>query len=164
MPFQISSAPELVTFDIYTKRDSAPSKDWAYTKSNITPSGLAPLTRPGGVSVASSFTVTVSLNRAQSWVLKAHLNDTKLLDHKRLHHMIACCVGLKFYNEAIALVKPKLAALQTELTRAQAEADVLFKAMTRKYDADTGSNTIASQQAAWATRIRGWYASKKLTL
>jgi hypothetical protein len=50
---------------------------WAFTKSDIIPSGLAPLTKSGSVSVARSFTVTASLNHAHSCVVKAHVGDTK---------------------------------------------------------------------------------------
>ena len=116
-----------------------------------------------GSAAPVSFTVTVSLNRAQSWVLKAHTSDTKLLEHERLHHMIAACVGLKLYNQIIALVKPSVSALQAELTRANNDAAKLHKTITTKYDADTDHGTVSAQQAAWASRIRGWYASKTLT-
>src|SRR6185436_3475842 len=119
-----------------------------------------PLTKPGGgVAVAPSFTITVSVNRAQSWVLKSHATDTKLLGHERVHYLIAVCVGQKLYSEIMAVSKTNIGAVQTELTRLRSEAAKLHSAIDAKYDEDTDHGATVFIQPAWASKVRGWYTS-----
>jgi hypothetical protein len=56
-----------------------------------------------------------------------------------------------------------VATLQAEMNRLHAAAQQRVDAISDKYDADTKHGHNASQQAAWAARIQGWYTSKKLT-
>jgi hypothetical protein len=86
--------PELLTLKHYSGVSKAPdgSDAWAATATLMQPSGLS--TRPvkGGVGVAT-VNIAVSLNASASWILTSHAEDAQLVEHERLHYMLAICIA-----------------------------------------------------------------------
>ena len=115
-----------------------------------------------GIGV-KSVTVRVSFVARDSWVLKEHTSNAYLLEHERLHYIIAICVGRRFYDDLLALTKPTRGELQSAVNELIAKTSRLAQTIGDKYDVETDSSGNTTQQAIWAQRIRGWYSSKKLT-
>lgn len=113
-------------------------------------------TRQSGSEVAiSNATVTVSLVPAQTWVV-AGTKTAALLDHERLHYVIATLVGRELDRELASLTGPDAASAL------QAARDLVVEKTDRAleiggaYDDDTNHGADVGQQRLWQNRVHGW--------
>jgi hypothetical protein len=94
MTFRTSPAPELLTFkNWYTPVDVALDGSGfpSGTYSELQPSRIRTTSAGGTVEVAS-FDLTVAVIARRSWISNSQASSA-LLEHERMHFMIAICVG-----------------------------------------------------------------------
>jgi len=165
MAFLTSPDPQLLTFKMFKVVANDPDGDdeyWAGTACAIEPSRFVTKSGSNGIGV-KSVTVKVSFVTRDSWVLKEHTSNAYLLEHERLHYIIAICVGRKFYDDLLAITKPTSGELQSALNEMLAATSSLLETIGHRYDVETRGSRDKNQQAIWAQRVRGWYTSKRLT-
>lgn len=82
-----------------------------------------------------------------------------LLEHERLHFLIAVCVGRDLHEDAFSASAGSSAALASALTALLTDAQKRTQCISDQYDLETKNGTLAMQQAAWATRVRRWHST-----
>ncbi|HXU62359.1 MAG TPA: DUF922 domain-containing protein [Polyangia bacterium] len=103
----------------------------------------------------SQAAVTVSLVSAQTWVV-AGTKTAALLDHERLHYVIATLVGRELDRELASLTGPNTATvLQAADDLVAAKTDRAL-AIGSAYDDDTNHGEDVGQQRLWQGRVHGW--------
>jgi hypothetical protein len=110
----------------------------------------------GGVGVTTVY-IAVSLNVSSSWVLTSHAEDAQLLEHERLHYMLAICVARKLHDEILKATRQTSDALQRELNNFRSTAARRVQQLSDQYDKESKNGRLVDQQAIWAMRIRGWF-------
>jgi predicted secreted Zn-dependent protease len=99
--------------------------------------------------------VTVSLVAAETWVVTG-TRTAALLDHERLHYVIATLVGRELERELTALKGADVpAALQAADNLVRAKSD-RAQAIGRAYDDDTNHGQDVGQQRLWQGRVHTW--------
>src|SRR5690349_10225382 len=95
MTFIKRPAPELLTFKNWYTSVTAALDGSGYpsgTYSDFQPSKKIALESEGGKLKVKSFDLTMTVLKERSWVINAKATPA-LLEHERLHFMIAICVG-----------------------------------------------------------------------
>ena len=103
MSFSKNPDPSVLSFSLYSKVETSPDGTplSAATRIDVRPSRFALRTEQGKKSV-SSVDVEMKFLPKGSWVLKSKVSDAKLLEHERLHYMLACAFGRRFHDGADA--------------------------------------------------------------
>lgn len=158
MAVTVNPIPDLPTLKHYTRVPKAPdgSDAWAATATLMQPSGLSTKPVKGGVGVAT-VNIAVSLNASSSGVLTSHEEDAQLLEHERLHYMLAVCVARKLHDDILKATRETSAALQAELNNLRSTAARRVQQLSDQYDKESKNGRLADRQAIWAMRIRGWF-------
>jgi hypothetical protein len=81
-----------------------------------------------------------------------------LLEHERLHFLIAVCVGRDLHEDAFTASASSSGALSSALSALLADAQRRTQRISDRYDLDTRNGANAMQQAVWAMRIRRWFS------
>jgi hypothetical protein len=160
MTFRTNPAPELLTFrDWFTRLDVAPDGSGfpSGTYSEFQPSGIRTRSAGGVVEVAS-FDLTVAVVRRRSWIVPGHATAA-LLEHERLHFIIAICVGRDLHEDASNSSADSSGALTAALRALVVEAQSRTQHLSDDYDRETSNGTVARQQAIWSTRVKRWYST-----
>jgi hypothetical protein len=116
--------------------------------------------RDGSNYRVASLTVTVAIHSPGTWVVRGK-QSTALLDHERLHWMMAIIVGYEMERAILALREPTVARLNQQVRakftwyRGTREPD-----LQRKYDNDTNHGSKSAAQARWRTNVNRWYANR----
>src|SRR5687768_5383950 len=103
MAFRTNPAPELLTLkNWYTTVDAALDGSGfpSGTYSEFQPSGIRTKAAQGTVSVAN-FDLTVAVVKRRSWIILSQATPA-LLEHERLHFLIAVCVGRDLHEDAFS--------------------------------------------------------------
>lgn len=103
MAFRQSPAPELLTFrNWYTVVDRAPDGSGfpSGTYSEFQTSGIRTRAAKGTVEIAN-FDLTVAVVKRRSWIVMSQATPA-LLEHERLHFLIAVCVGRDLHEDAFS--------------------------------------------------------------
>jgi hypothetical protein len=159
MTFRTSPAPALLTFrDWFTTVDVAPDGSGfpSGTYSEFQPSGIRTRAARGTVEVAS-FDLTVAVIKRRSWIIPSHASAA-LLEHERLHFLLAICVGRNLHEDASHWSAGSTAALSAALSQLAREAQQRVQQLSDDYDRETSNGTVAAQQAIWSTRVNRWYS------
>jgi uncharacterized protein DUF922 len=160
MAFRTNPAPELLTFEQwFTPVESAPDGSGlpSATYSEMQPSNIRTRPASGGVEVAN-IDLTVTVVRRRSWIVMARATRA-LLEHERIHYLIAICVGRNLHEDAFNTSASSTSALQTTLSALRTEAAQSVQQLSDRYDRDTNHGAITSQQTVWAARVNRWYTT-----
>lgn len=160
MAFRTNPAPELLTFkNWYTAVDAALDGSGfpSGTYSEFQPSAIRTKADKGTVSVAN-FDLTVTVNKRRSWIIPSRATSA-LLEHERLHFLIAICVGRDLHEDAHSASAGSSDGLRAALAALLTEAQVRVQAISDQYDLETKNGTLSMQQAAWETRVRRWHST-----
>ena len=160
MALRTNPAPELLTFkNWFTPVDAALDGSGfpSGTYSEFQPSNIRTKAEKGTVSVAS-IDLTVAVNRKRSWIILSQASNA-LLEHERLHFLIAVCVGRDLHEDAHGASGGSSDALRGSLTGLLGEAQRRVQSISDQYDLETKNGTLSMQQAAWATRVQRWYST-----
>lgn len=108
----------------------------------------------------ASLTVTVSIHAPGTWVV-AGRQSTSLLDHERLHWMMAIIVGYELERAVLALRSPSVTLLTQQVrstfTRYRERRE---PGLQRQYDNDTNHGATASAQDRWRSNVTSWYSNR----
>lgn len=160
MAFRTNPAPELLTFENwYTPVDAALDGSGfpSGTYSEFQPSNIRTKAGKGTVEVAG-FDLTVTVVKRRSWIILSQATSA-LLEHERLHYLIAICVGRDLHEDASSSGAGSSDALRGVLGALLTEAQRRVQSISDQYDLETKNGTLAMQQAAWATRVRRWHST-----
>lgn len=160
MAFRKSPAPELLTFrNWYTVVDLAPDGSGfpSGTYSEFQTSGIRTRAAKGTVEIAN-FDLTVAVVKRRSWIVMSQATPA-LLEHERLHFLIAVCVGRDLHEDAFSTSAASSAAVGSALRSLLTDAQKRAQRISDDYDLETKNGTLAMQQAAWSTRVRRWYST-----
>lgn len=103
--------------------------------------------------------VTVSLVATDTWVV-AGTKTAALLNHERLHYVIATLVGRELDRELAELTgTDSVAVLQAADDLVGAKTDRAL-AIGEAYDDDTDHGADVGQQRLWQGRVHGWEVDK----
>ena len=102
--------------------------------------------------------LTVTVVRRLSWIVMARATRA-LLEHERIHYLIAICVGRNLHEDAFSTSASSTSALQTTLNSLRTEAAQSVQQLSDRYDRDTNHGAITSQQTVWAARVNRWYTT-----
>jgi hypothetical protein len=160
MALRTNPAPELLTFkNWYTAVDVALDGSGfpSGTYSEFQPSGIRTKAAQGTVSVAH-FDLTVAVVKRRSWIILSQATPA-LLEHERIHFLIAVCVGRDLHEDAFSASADSSAALGGALQGLLSDAQKRTQRISDQYDLETKNGTLAMQQAAWLTRVRRWHST-----
>ena len=105
---------------------------------------------------ASKFSVTLSMNKANSWVVTDKKTST-LLNHEQGHYNLTALSARDFLNDALALSAKTDAELQAAYDALKASSQAELSKMNKMYDDDPncGSNhgLDTNKQSQWDLRI-----------
>jgi hypothetical protein len=163
MTVKLNPPPELLTFQAYPKVDKSPEPPMdARTEHGIGYSILKFIRK--GNEVRVSLLVTVAFVKERSWVLRSMQKEARLLQHERLHLMLAACGGYKMNAAALAATYADEGAARDGLNELLASTLTEVDAIAARYDDDTahGERAKEAQQALWKARIEAWYRNKTL--
>ncbi|HTV23843.1 MAG TPA: hypothetical protein VMG12_34370 [Polyangiaceae bacterium] len=160
MAFRTNPAPELLTFNNwFTPVDAALDGSGfpSGTYSEFQPSNIRTKADKGTVSVAG-IDLTVTVVKRRSWIILSQATAA-LLEHERLHYIIAICVGRDLHEDASSTSAGSSDALRGNLMGLLGEAQRRVQSISDQYDLQTKNGTLPMQQAAWATKVRRWYST-----
>jgi len=107
---------------------------------------------------ATSINAVVRMMPADCWVI-AGQKTTQLLQHERLHYVMATLVGREMERELAEVTGADGAAVQRAANQSIADNNARALEMGAAYDDDTEHGADAHEQAVWATRVQGWERS-----
>jgi len=159
MALRTNPAPELLTFkNWYTPVDAALDGSGfpSGTYSEFQPSNIRTKADKGTVAIAN-FDLMVTVVKRRSWIILSQATAA-LLEHERLHYLIAICVGRDLHEDASSASAGSSGELTSSLTALLGEAQRRTQTISDQYDLETKNGTLAMQQAAWVTRVRRWHS------
>ena len=116
--------------------------------------------RDGNQYRVDRVTITVSIHCPGTWV-KQGRQSTSLLDHERLHWMMAIIVGYELERAVLALRASTPALLNQQVrTKFTWHRGTREPSLQRRYDNETSHGTNAAAQTRWRSNIQNWYANR----
>ena len=165
MPSRLNGLKKTLTWDDFSGTAPADDPLNAQTDANFSTTGLKVKNlSAGGVTIDDTVTVTVTLNKSNSWVKPGAKTDT-LLNHEQGHYDIAALMARDFFIDLMQLKSQTFTSsglLQAELTRIQN----LYKPQTisDKYDdtfeTDHGRNS--TNQSLWDGFFRSAFTTPRV--
>jgi hypothetical protein len=105
-----------------------------------------------------SFDLTVAVIRSRSWIVNSQATPA-LLEHERVHFLIAICVGRDLHKDASSVSAASVDALTKALMGLVKAGQQKAQQISDRYDRETKNGAISIQQTAWAARVRSWYST-----
>lgn len=176
MPLLPSNAlTRVLTFPEFSRRNAPAPRPGqvvtgAFTSVNYVRAGTRLIPVPGAAprrfKFASEPTVTVTFNRAQSFVETfvfswPQSDQVSLLGHEQIHYLITAIVARDYFNELLAVTQcdfQTTAAAQADMTAVDRRfATPTTQAIHDKYDLDTKSKPVQNVmvQTIWAATVTG---------
>jgi hypothetical protein len=152
-------APELLTFkNWYQSVAAAPDGSGlpSGTYSDLQPSNLSTKVSGGEVGV-KTFDLTVTVLKSKSWVVDAKAS-TALLEHERLHYLIAICVARDAHEDVYGATAASSSGLSQAIMQLLREAGQRAQAISDQYDRETANGARPSDQSLWNARVGRWYS------
>jgi predicted secreted Zn-dependent protease len=111
------------------------------------------VSRESGQRRVSSLTVTISVVRADNWVVSS-AKTPELLSHEQGHYDITGLMGRDMGNEILAARAGSLEDLQQQINSIIERYRQRARELNARYDTETGGGRNRDAQRRWDERIR----------
>jgi hypothetical protein len=158
----LSGWPRALTWDDFRELESRPSDaegdENAQIHSDVNQPERVRVAREGGQQRVSALTVTISIIRADTWVVRS-AKAAALLSHEQGHYDITGLTGRDMGNEILAARAGTLEDLQRQVTDIIERARQRAQDLNARYDTETGGGANRDAQRRWDERIRSSISS-----
>lgn len=153
----VSGWPRALTWDDFRELESRPAdaegNENAQIHSDVNQPERVSVSREGGQRRVSSLTVTISIVRADTWVVRS-AKTPELLSHEQGHYDITGLMGRDMGNEILAARTGTLEDLQRQITSIIGRYRQRARELNARYDTETGGGRNRDAQRRWDERIR----------
>lgn len=153
----VSGWPRALTWDDFRELESRPADaegdENAQIHSDVNQPERVSVAREGGQRRVSSLTVTISIIRADTWVVRS-AKTAELLSHEQGHYDITGLTGRDMGNEILAARAGTLEDLQRQITDIIERTRQRAQELNARYDTETGGGRNRDAQRRWDERIR----------
>jgi hypothetical protein len=153
----VTGWPRALTWDDFRELESRPSDaegdENAQIHSDVNQPERVRVAREGGQQRVSALTVTISIIRADTWVVRS-AKAAALLSHEQGHYDITGLTGRDMGNEILAARAGTLEDLQRQVTDIIERARQRAQDLNARYDTETGGGRNRDAQRRWDESIR----------
>ena len=153
----VSGWPRSLTWDDFRELGSRPADaegdENAQIHSDVNQPERVRVSREGGQQRVSALTVTLSIIRADTWVVRS-AKTPELLSHEQGHYDITGLTGRDMGNEILAARAGTLEDLQRQITGIIERTRQRARDLNARYDTETGGGRNRDAQRQWDERIR----------
>jgi hypothetical protein len=153
----VNGWPRALTWDDFREIGSRPAdaegNENAQIHSDVNQPERVSVAREGGQRRVSSLTVTISIVRADTWVVGS-AKTPELLSHEQGHYDLTGLSGREMGNEILAARAGTLEDLQRQVTAIIERARERGQDWNARYDTETGGGRNRDVQGRWDERIR----------
>lgn len=150
--------PRALTWDDFRELGSRPADaagdENAQIHSDVNQPGRVRVSREDGQPRVSSLSVTISIVRADTWVVRS-AKTAELLSHEQGHYDITGLSGRDMGNEILAARAGTIEDLQQQITDIIERYRQQAQELNTRYDTETGGGRNRDAQRRWDERIRG---------
>ena len=158
----VSGWPRALTWDDFQELGARPAdaggNENAQIHSDVNQPERVRVSSEGGQRRVSSLTVTISIIRADSWVVRS-AKTAELLSHEQGHYDITGLSGRDMGNEILAARAGTLEDLQRQVTDIIERSRQQAQELNARYDTETGGGRNRDAQRRWDERIRSCIAN-----
>jgi len=152
----VTGWPRALTWDDFQELGARPADaegtENAQIHSDVNQPERVSVSREGGQRRVSSLTVTISIVRADTWVVRS-AKTPELLSHEQGHYDITGLTGRDMGNEILAARAGTLEDLQRQITGIIERARQRAQDLNARYDTETGGGRNRDAQRRWDERI-----------
>ena len=118
---------------------------------------------PGQNCRVTSATVTIRVDRSESWVVRGQ-QSTSLLNHEQGHYNITALGARALYNQILHLTMPSCQGILSQVRILSDQIQRQIDRVNARYDQRTNHGTNASAQRTWNSSIQSAMRSAGGTL